>query len=53
MKEGLGYRMTSLPSQGVETWFLHSPHTASGETLVHSPWIDAESASSVGIFLAN
>ena len=39
--------------KGGETWFQHSPHTASGETSVHAPRGDAKRANSVGICLAN
>jgi len=48
-----GYKSTSRPTQGAKTWFQHPPHTASGETSVHTPQVDAERASSVGICLAN
>ena len=45
-------KLTPQTSQRYENLVLVSPHTASGETSVHTPWADVERASNVGICLA-
>ena len=53
VKAKLRYKADITNISKCENLVPASPHTALGETSVHTPWIDVERAINVGIFLAN